>query len=413
MFSSDPPGPNSPAPILPEKIDQPPNLAVPTPDWVDDLNYQSRSKKRNRQHLDSDENLNSLTQETLIQIIKDLQAENKSLLKILENATAASSNTQNPSVPLSNQEKEFSFTPSAPHRGNSNKKDFPSLKESATFASKTKHGKPTTGAPTPAKSQKKNFPRNSKPSAEAKQWALRLFTPPNLGNTQNSNSSDSLDAPPTGFTFVYLPSNRKTKQSELRTRLRYIGIKLHRVYSITHPAKNVVALLVHKSYAEDIKSLATAAGLIVNEDFNPTSGSIIGNPRLITELTPSQLDDKAKALYYNNILEATVQLPDPAFGLHLLKDFNRREITDFHHVPDILINQYIHLRPNAVRKPNASQRHTRLRGFDAATLFNSLKSVTPQPPQSTPTATGVANGNRHTNTHTNDGNPDDLPMDLN
>lgn len=352
---------------IPPSDPKPPNLTpqidltAPSPDWAVDTLQLNRSKKRNHQHL-SESDYGSLSSESLIQIIKDLQAENKQLLQILAQTTAV--NSQQNSQTTS---QEFTFT-SNPELST---KDFPALKKTAPAKKNTpaKSGKSPTGNT----NNKKKFSFQKPITPEAKSWALRLFTaPPTTNSTQSSESQ-----PPRGFTFVYLPSNRKTPHPELRERLRFIGIQLSRVYNISYPAKNVVALLVHKAYADEIYSLVSLAGISALKDFNPISGSTIGDPQLLADFTPEQLEDKAKSLFFNRMLKAAVQLQNPKFGLHILKEFNNRSPSDNHHIPDAIVQQYIHLRPTAVRNRNhVTARASFLGGFDASQLFTSLHDTT-------------------------------------
>jgi hypothetical protein len=91
-----------------------------------------------------------------------------------------------------------------------------------------------------------------------------------------------------------------------------------------------------------------------------------------------QLNDKAKAIYYNRMLQAATQLRDPRSGLTILKFFNALDSTDNHYVPSIIIDEYIKLKPDCVRKISAANTaRSVLKGFDASNLFASLTATSP------------------------------------
>ncbi|CAO3627619.1 unnamed protein product [Mucor hiemalis] len=129
-------------------------------------------------------------------------------------------------------------------------------------------------------------------TAKAKKWAARLFASP--VDPTNTTADKS------GYSFVYLPSNKRTTYSELRERIKLIGVNLTRIYSISRPAKHVVAILVHSAYAKELLDLFTKAGIKPILDFSPTSARTIGDPRLLETLkSDQQREDKAKSIYYN------------------------------------------------------------------------------------------------------------------
>ncbi|KAI9328137.1 hypothetical protein BD770DRAFT_298779, partial [Pilaira anomala] len=84
-----------------------------------------------------------------------------------------------------------------------------------------------------------------------------------------------------GYTFIYLPSKKRTTYSELRDRLKLLGVNLNRVYSLGRPAKNVISLLIHQGYEKELLSLCDTTGVKPITNFNPTSGATIGDPELL------------------------------------------------------------------------------------------------------------------------------------
>jgi hypothetical protein len=238
------------------------------------------------------------------------------------------------------------------------------------------------------KASKKSSAKTKVPTdaAEAKKWALRLFPTPaaaadaNDGDdTQMSSTSTTASSslPPPGYTCVYLPCGHKTKHAELRTRLQILKINLKRVYAIQRPAKHVVSLLVHSHYAPEILKICEEDGLNPITDFDPISGKNLGDdPNLTKTLNAQQLDDKARAIYYNRMLQAAAQLSESRVGLSILKFFNALDSSDHHYVPSVIIDEFIKLKPDCVRKISAANTaRSVLKGFDASALFASLAAT--------------------------------------
>ncbi|OAD02355.1 hypothetical protein MUCCIDRAFT_111726 [Mucor lusitanicus CBS 277.49] len=185
--------------------------------------------------------------------------------------------------------------------------------------------------------------------------------------------------PPSGHTCVYLPCGHKIKHAELCTRLQILKINLKRVYAIQRPAKHVVSLLlVHSHYAPEILKICEEDGLDPISDFDPISGKNLGDdPNLTKNLNAQQLNDKAKAIYYNRMLQAAVQqLSESRVGLTILKFFNALDNSDHHYVPSVIIDEFIKLKPNCVRKISAANAaRFVLKAFDASALFASLAAT--------------------------------------
>lgn len=363
------------------------------PDWTSSLRAPpttvASGMTSSGKRLRSDDNheardFHALDKSELIAMIKSLQEQNLLLTRCLAEKSAAIS-----SVP---QKETFTFRASSSSKSkwaSSDSSAFPPLSGKPTTgntASSSGTSKPKKGGKTfSSVTQTASAPAASKkPTVKAKQWAARIFTSPIDTDTTN-NSTKS------GYTFVYLPSNKRTTYAELRERIKLIGVNLTRIYSLSRPAKHVVAILVHTAYAKELTDLFTKAGIKPIIDFNPTSAKTIGDPRLIETLkSDQQREDKAKSIYYNSLLRATVQLRDARLGLHILNSFHKLNSTDRHYVPEIIVQQFLKLKPEATRSPrnNTNAISKILGGFDAATLFDSLEgsqptaSTTAPPPDS-------------------------------
>ncbi|KAL7314654.1 hypothetical protein PS15m_006196 [Mucor circinelloides] len=420
-------------------------LEAPSSDWTSTMttpgpatvSTATTSNKRRRDSMQQDiagrDYYNNLKQSELIDLVVKLQEQNLILTRLLERSTltatatttttATSSNNRlnlNPVVNFTIRTKSGSSAASR----YASEKDFPALnsgtkKGSAAIATKatttTTATRSTTANVTKKKSanQKSSKSKHSQPSAdaaEAKKWALRMFTtatdPSSSADSQSSNEA----AIPPGYTCVYLPISPKLKHAGIRKRLDVLKINLKRIFAIQRPAKNIVSLLVHSNYAPEIVKICEADGVNAITEFNPISGGKnLGAPKLVNGLTDAQLNDKAKAIYYNRMLQAAVQLRDPRLGLTILKFFNAQDQSSYnHYTPSVIIDEYIKLKPDSVRKISAANTaRSVLKGFDASQLFASLADT------NVDTSITVPSGSNSSSSSTAASNAGNSAMDLN
>ncbi|KAL9537979.1 hypothetical protein MBANPS3_011295 [Mucor bainieri] len=400
------------------------SIEAPTSDWTSTMtttatgsatvpvNAPTTSNKRRRDTMQQDiagrDHYNNLKQSDLIDLVIKLhQEQNLILTRLLERSTlaaAATSSAPASSNPRLNLQPNVNFTRTKSGSAASryaSEKDFPTLnnagtkKGSATATTTTAANTANTATTKKSsgsnkKTSKKSSSKTKVPAdaAEAtKKWALRLFTTPATAadatdedDTQMSSSSSTASStlPPPVYTCVYLPSSHKTNHAGLRARLEILKINLKRVYAIQRPAKNIVSLLVHSRYAAEIHQICEEDGLQPITTFNPISGKNIGDPNLIKKLSAQQLDDKAKAIYYNRMLQAAAQLSEPRVSLTILKFFNALDSNDHHYVPSAIIDEFIKLKPDCIRKISAANTaRSVLKGFDASALFASLANADP------------------------------------
>ncbi|KAL7329729.1 hypothetical protein PS15p_204779 [Mucor circinelloides] len=351
-------------------------LEAPSSDWTSTMTTPgpatvptaTTSNKRRRDSMQQDiagrDYYNNLKQSELTDLVVKLQEQNLILTRLLERSTltatattttATSSNNRLNLNPVVNFTRTKSGSAASRY---ASEKDFLALnsgtkKGSAAIATKatttTTATKSTTANVTKKKSanQKSSKSKHSQPpadAAEAKKWALGMFTtatdPSSSADSQSSNEA----AIPPGYTCVYLPISPKLKHA------------------------------VHSNYAPEIVQICETDGVNAITDFNPISGKNLGDPKLVNDLTDAQRNDKAKAIYYNRMLQAAVQLRDPRLGLTILKFFNAQDqSSDNHYIPSVIIDEYIKLKPNSVRKISAANTaRSVLKGFDASQLFASL-----------------------------------------
>ena len=67
---------------------------------------------------------------------------------------------------------------------------------------------------------------------------------------------------PQGFKYVYLGRSRKINRSEVRSRLRRIGVDTGRVLDISFPASGVLGVLMHVQYTEQFTATMQKAGVV-------------------------------------------------------------------------------------------------------------------------------------------------------
>ena len=134
---------------------------------------------------------------------------------------------------------------------------------------KTKKTKNTTSATKPSSQQvdatKKKVER-----------ALRAFTAPTT-TTQ------------TGFSNVYYPAQARISRKLQRKNLKELGVVNSRLLDIHYPSRNVVALLVHNDYREELIGTLKSQKLQHLADYSPTHHTSLTDPQF------SDLSDTEKS----------------------------------------------------------------------------------------------------------------------
>ncbi|KAI8977939.1 hypothetical protein BDB01DRAFT_700219, partial [Pilobolus umbonatus] len=82
-----------------------------------------------------------------------------------------------------------------------------------------------------------------------------------------------------GFQYVYLHCRGKEPISSMRSKLRKLGLQSGRILDVHFPANQVVALLVHNDYVNDVEDLLNRQKITLLADFNPLSGDILKDPK--------------------------------------------------------------------------------------------------------------------------------------
>ncbi|KAG0853219.1 hypothetical protein G6F16_007736 [Rhizopus arrhizus] len=81
-----------------------------------------------------------------------------------------------------------------------------------------------------------------------------------------------------GFQYLYLPTKARVPVGQLRSRLRKLDINNNRILDIHYPDRNVVALLVHNDYADELRSHLRKFKVTLKDDFDPCDPMILRDP---------------------------------------------------------------------------------------------------------------------------------------
>ncbi|KAI9356639.1 hypothetical protein BD770DRAFT_457864 [Pilaira anomala] len=78
-----------------------------------------------------------------------------------------------------------------------------------------------------------------------------------------------------GYEYVYFPCKARISRKAQRKNLKILGAQNGRILDIHYPSGNVVALLVHKSYTQEIQKILQGAGIKHINNYDPTKSNII------------------------------------------------------------------------------------------------------------------------------------------
>ncbi|KAI8047013.1 uncharacterized protein B0P05DRAFT_567175, partial [Gilbertella persicaria] len=105
------------------------------------------------------------------------------------------------------------------------------------------------------------------------------------------------------YEYVYLPNKYRDRLSAIRRKLRLIGLDNSRVLDVHYPARNVVALLIHSAYKEDLLKVMAKYSLPVLTDFDPFSAANVKDPAFAS-LDADALSAKARELQQARLVRA-------------------------------------------------------------------------------------------------------------
>ncbi|KAI8971974.1 hypothetical protein BDF20DRAFT_915714 [Mycotypha africana] len=106
-----------------------------------------------------------------------------------------------------------------------------------------------------------------------------------------------------GFQYIYLPTKARIPIGQLRNHFRKLGLNNSRLLDTHYPDRNIVAVLVHNDYASEFKDQLRKFKITIQESFNPTSGTILKDPKY-NDLSDNERDDMARQLHQTRIMNA-------------------------------------------------------------------------------------------------------------
>ena len=152
----------------------------------------------------------------------------------------------------------------------------------AAAAAKPAVSSPVSSSAVPAKKARA-------PSTKKRAAAARAFMSPGAKGPQ-------------GFKYVYLGRSRKINRSEVRSRLRRIGVDTGRVLDISFPASGVLGVLMHVQYVEQFTAVMQKAGAELISDFDPLDPVHLADPKFAS-LSADQRADQLHELVHSRALD--------------------------------------------------------------------------------------------------------------
>ncbi|KAI9329108.1 hypothetical protein BD770DRAFT_303969, partial [Pilaira anomala] len=82
-----------------------------------------------------------------------------------------------------------------------------------------------------------------------------------------------------GFSYVYYPVKSRISRKIQRSNLHALGVTNSRILDIHYPSRNVVALLVHNDYQDELINTLKSKGVNNLIDYSPLNPSAISDPK--------------------------------------------------------------------------------------------------------------------------------------
>ncbi|KAK4511684.1 DNA mismatch repair protein msh6 [Mucor velutinosus] len=122
---------------------------------------------------------------------------------------------------------------------------------------------------------------------------------------------------PKGYTTVYFNRSRRFTRTEVRNNLHLIKADASRIIDVTFPARNIIGVLVHLQYKDNLVSILTKNNINVVEGFDPTDPKHLADPKF-KEMSLSKREDAAFDLQINRCAKSLVYLANRRSRLLLL-----------------------------------------------------------------------------------------------
>ncbi|KAG0737600.1 hypothetical protein G6F62_009641 [Rhizopus arrhizus] len=133
-----------------------------------------------------------------------------------------------------------------------------------------------------------------------------LFTSRNQRRLQQQEAAARLLQPPStnqGFKYIYLPTKARVPIGQIRSRLRKLNINNNRIIDIHYPDRNIVALLIHNDYEDELRQQLQRFKVTIKEGFNPCDPQVLRDLKY-ADRTPAEREDLVFMHHCNHIERA-------------------------------------------------------------------------------------------------------------
>ncbi|EIE76663.1 hypothetical protein RO3G_01367 [Rhizopus delemar RA 99-880] len=112
------------------------------------------------------------------------------------------------------------------------------------------------------------------------------------------------------FKYIHLPTKTRVSIGQIRSRLRKLDINNNRIIGIHYPDRNIVALLIHNDYKDELRQQLQRFKVTIKEDFNPCDPQVLRDPKY-ADRTPAEREDLAFMHHCNRIERALQYIRTP------------------------------------------------------------------------------------------------------
>ncbi|KAG1052092.1 hypothetical protein G6F43_005754 [Rhizopus delemar] len=102
----------------------------------------------------------------------------------------------------------------------------------------------------------------------------------------------------TGFKLMHVPIRHRFPLQQLRSSLRRLHIKTHRILYIHYSDRNLVSLLVHIGYETEFRPQLSKFNITVRDAFDPLDPSIIRGPNFVNEPIDCEVQHACKTFLH-------------------------------------------------------------------------------------------------------------------
>ncbi|KAG1138235.1 hypothetical protein G6F37_001796 [Rhizopus arrhizus] len=130
---------------------------------------------------------------------------------------------------------------------------------------------------------------------------------------QRQEAATRLLQPPStnqGFKYIHLLTKTRVPIGQICFRLRKLDINNNRIIDIHYPDRNIVALLIHNGYEDELRQQLQRFKVTIKEDFNPYDPQVLRDPKY-ADRTPAERENLAFTHHCNRIERALQYIRAP------------------------------------------------------------------------------------------------------